>query len=311
MCTAITLQSQSNEVFFGRTMDFSHEIIPKLYIVPSSYVWHNNLNNNLIKDSLQFIGLGQKLDGILGFYDGVNEKGFAAASLYFAGYAQYSTTTHNDTEQIASIDFLHYILGRCTSVKELTSLLKDITIVGIPDPVTNTIAPLHWIATDRSGACVVIEPTDKGLELINNPIGVMSNSPDFNWHMINLRNYIETSPTQTEEVFWDSIRLTPFGQAAGTTSLPGGFTSPERFVRTAYLKTHLPQPKDSREAITACFHIMESVSIPKGAVMTNRNTCDYTKYTAFINTNTCEYFYKTYDDITIKTANLWQRIDSQ
>lgn len=311
MCTAITLQSQSNEVFFGRTMDFSHEIIPKLYIVPSSYVWHNNLNNNLIKDSLQFIGLGQKLDGILGFYDGVNEKGFAAASLYFAGYAQYSTTTLNDTEQIASIDFLHYILGRCTSVKELTSLLKDITIVGIPDPVTNTIAPLHWVATDRSGACVVIEPTDKGLELINNPIGVMSNSPDFNWHMINLRNYIETSPTQTEEVFWDSIRLTPFGQAAGTTSLPGGFTSPERFVRTAYLKTHLPKPKDSREAITACFHIMESVSIPKGAVITNQNTCDYTKYTSFINTNTCEYFYKTYDDITIKTANLWQRIDSQ
>jgi len=311
MCTAITLQSQSNEVFFGRTMDFSHDIIPKLYIVPSSYVWHNNLNNNLITDSYRFIGLGQELDGILGFYDGVNEKGFAAAALYFAGYAQYSTTTHDDTKQIVSIDFLHYILGRCTSVKELTSLSKDITIVGIPDPVTNTIAPLHWIATDRSGACVVIEPTSKGLELINNPIGVMSNSPDFNWQMINLRNYTETSPTQTEEVFWDNIRLTPFGQAAGTTSLPGGFTSPERFLRTAYLKTHLPKPKNSREAITACFHIMESVSIPKGAVMTNRNTYDYTKYTAFINTNTCEYFYKTYDDITIKTASLWERNDSQ
>ncbi|MFA9464652.1 MAG: choloylglycine hydrolase family protein [Velocimicrobium sp.] len=311
MCTAITLQSQSNEVFFGRTMDFSHDIIPKFYIVPSSYVWHNNLNNNLITDSYRFIGLGQELDGILGFYDGVNEKGFAAAALYFAGYAQYSITTHDDTEQIASIDFLHYILGRCTSVKELAALLKDITIVGIPDPVTNTIAPLHWIATDRSGACVVIEPTDKGLKLINNPIGVMSNSPDFNWHMINLRNYTETSPTQTEEVFWDNIQLNPYGQAAGTSSLPGGFTSPERFVRTAYLKTHLPKPKDSREAITACFHIMESVSIPKGAVMTNRNTFDYTKYTTFINTNTCEYFYKAYDDITIKNASLWQRNDSQ
>lgn len=309
MCTAMTLQAQSNELFFGRTMDFSHDIIPQLYIVPSSYIWNNNLNNNLIKDSYRFIGLVQALDEILGFFDGVNEKGFAAAVLYFAGYAKYNTTMHNDAKQIASIDFLHYILGRCASVKELSSLLNDITIIGIPDPVTKVIAPLHWIATDRSGACVVIEPTDKGLELINNPIGVMSNSPDFNWHMTNLRNYTETSPRQIEQVFWDNIRLTPFGQAAGTTTLPGGFTSPERFVRTAYLKTHLPKPKDSREAIVACFHILENVSIPKGAVITNRNTYDYTKYTAFINTNTCEYFYKTYDNLDIKTASLWQRND--
>ncbi|WP_324824672.1 choloylglycine hydrolase family protein [Sinanaerobacter sp. ZZT-01] len=305
MCTAMTLQSQSNEIFFGRTMDFSHDIIPQLYIVPSSYTWYNTINNHLITDTYRFIGLGQELDGILGFFDGVNEKGFAAAVLYFAGYAQYNTGSNN-AEQIASIDFLHYILGNCASVKELPSLLNDITIAGVPDPVTHTIAPLHWIATDRSGACVVIEPTAKGLELIDNPIGVMANSPDFNWHMTNLRNYTEATPTQKEEVFWDNIQLAPFGQAAGTTSLPGGFTSPERFVRTSYLKTHLPMPQDRQEAIAACFHILESVSIPKGAVITSRDTYDYTKYTAFINTDTCEYFYKTYDDIDIKTASLWQ-----
>jgi choloylglycine hydrolase len=302
----MTLQSQSSELFFGRTMDFSHDIIPQLYIVPSSYVWYGSLSNNEMRDSYRFIGLGQELDGILGFFDGVNEKGFAAAVLYFAGYAQYSTAAHKDAEPIASIDFLHYILGRCASVKDLPDLLKAITIVGAPDPVTKTIAPLHWIATDRSGACTVIEPTGRGLELINNPIGVMSNSPDFHWHMTNLRNYIEASPTQTEEVFWDNIRLTPFGQAGGTIPLPGGFTSPERFVRTAYLKAHLPKPKDSNEAIAACFHILESVSIPKGAVLTSRNTYDYTKYTAFINTSTCEYFYKTYDDINVRTAGIWQ-----
>jgi len=287
-------------------MDFSHDIIPQLYIIPSSYVWYGSLSNNQIRDSYRFIGLGQELDGLLGFFDGVNEKGFAAAVLYFAGYAQYDTkTAHRAAEQIASIDFLHYMLGRCASVKELPSLLKDITVVGIPDPVTRTIAPLHWIVADKSGACAVIEPTAKGLELINNPIGVMANSPDFPWHMTNLRNYIGASPTQTEEVSWDNVPLTPFGQAGGTFPLPGGFTSPERFVRTAYLKAHLPEPKDSDEAITACFHIMESVSIPKGAVITSRNTYDYTKYTAFINTDTCEYFYKTYDDINVRTASLW------
>ena len=244
MCTAMTLQSQSKELFLGRTMDFSHDIVPQLYVVPSSYVWYSKLNNIQIRNSYRFIGLGQELEGTLGFFDGVNEKGFAAAVLYFAGYARYDTSTPKVTKSIASTDFLHYVLGRCASVRELPYLLKDITIVGTPDPVTNTIAPLHWIVADRSGACAVIEPTSRGLELINNPIGVMSNSPDFHWHMTNLRNYIEASPKQTEEVFWNNIRLTPFGQAGGTIPLPGGFTSPERFVRTAYLKAHLPKPRD-------------------------------------------------------------------
>lgn len=307
MCTAMTLQAENKEIFFGRTMDFSHDIMPEFYLLPSSYQWYNSLNHKPIKNMYRIIGLGQEHDGMFGFFDGVNEKGFAAAVLYFAGYANYDTlSAHHTPNVIASIDFLHYILGRCASVKELSSLLNDISIIGLPDPITNTIAPLHWIAVDRSGACVVIEATKKGLELIPNPIGVMANSPDLHWHMTNLRNYMETSPHQSEEVYWANIKLTPFGQAGGTMALPGGFTSPERFVRTAYLKTHLPTPKDSQEALAACFNIMGSVTIPKGAVITSRNTSDYTKYTAFININTCEYFYRTYDNPNIVTASLWQ-----
>lgn len=305
MCTAITLQTQSNEVLFGRTMDFSHDVIPQLYIIPNSHVWYNSVSNRYMKDNYSFIGLGQELDGMFGLFDGVNEKGFAAAALYFVGYSVYDNySTLGTRDAISSVDFLHYILGNCASVKELPSLLKDIAIVGVADPVTNTIAPLHWITTDRSGACVIVESTNRGLELIENPIGVMTNSPDFSWHMTNLRNYMETSPDQTDLVFWDNIQLTPFGQAGGTTGLPGGFTSPERFVRAAYLKAHIPKPKDSSEGITACFHIMKSVSIPKGAVITSRKTYDYTKYTAFINTSTCEYFYKTYDDLNVYQAGL-------
>lgn len=306
MCTAITLQSQQAEGFFGRTMDFSYDIQPELYIVPKNHIWNNPLNMSLIRNQYSFIGIGQKLDGIFGFFDGVNEKGFAAASLYFAGYAQYNTKLpHSNSQPIASFDFLHYILGRCSSIQDLRTLLRNISIIGLPDPVTQTVAPLHWIATDKTGKSVVIEQTKKGLKLFDNPIGVMTNSPDFEWHMTNLRNYLEVSPEQTEEVFWENIRLKPFGQAGGTMLLPGGYTSPERFIRTAYLKTHVPKPKNAIEVIISCFHIVESVSIPRGAVISSRNTYDYTKYTAFINTNTCEYFFKTYDNLQIVRASLF------
>lgn len=306
MCTAMTLQTLSDEIFLGRTMDFSYDINPQLYIVPRSHEWNNNLNNNKMKNSYKFIGFGEELNGMFALFDGVNEKGFAAASLYFSGYAQYdSLFIHKGSIPISSVDFLHYIIGNCASVKDLPSFLEEIAIVGVPDPITNSIAPLHWITTDRSGECVVIEVTDRGIEILNNPVGVMSNSPDINWHITNLRNYVATSPIQPEEVYWNNFRMTPFGQGAGTTSLPGGFTSPERFVRLAYLKKHLPKPKNSKEAISACFHVLDNVSIPKGAVISSRNTFDYTIYTALINTNTCEYFYKTYDDIIVNKASLF------
>lgn len=310
MCTAITLQSQESENFFGRTMDFSFDISPNLYIIRQNYTWNTSLNANKITDYYSFIAIGQETDGLLAFFDGVNERGFAAAALYFAGYAKFNTKADPQTDPIASFDFLHYILGKCGSVEELETVLQHVSIIGMADPVTHTVAPLHWIATDKSGTCVVMEQTDRGLELFHNPIGVMANSPDFPWHLTNLRNYMNVSPKQEEEVNWGKVRLQPFGQGAGTMLLPGGYTSPERFVRASYQKTHIQTPRSRTEAVMACFHVMESVTIPKGAVITSRNTFDYTKYTAFINTNTCEYFFRTYENSQITVAGLWNNYEN-
>lgn len=304
MCTAITLQSIQGENFFGRTMDFSYPIEPGLYVIPRNYEWYSLITMEKYINYYSFISIGQETDGMFGSFDGVNEQGFAAAVLYFEGYADYDLPIE-DKEPIASLDFLNYILGRCGSIDDLKALLENICIVGIPDPVTQKAAPLHWIATDRSGKCVVIEQTKTGLEIINNPIGLMANSPDFHWHMTNLRNYMDVSTTQQKEVKWGNVSLTPFSQGAGTAHLPGSFTSPDRFVRTAFLKTHVEVPENRSEAIMTCFHIMNSVSIPKGIVLTDRGTIDYTKYIAFINTNTCEYYFKTYENNQIITASLW------
>ncbi len=313
MCTAITLQSQGGETFFGRNMDFSYDIEPHLYVVPPNYEWNNILNMHVIRNHFGFIGIGQEKDGMLGFFDGVNERGFAAAALYFADYAQYEEYNENNMRivhmgknPVNSWDFLHYILGRCSDIEGLKELIQNTYLIGMPDPVTETVAPLHWVAADRSGKSIIIEQTKRGLELFDNEIGVMANSPDYQWQMINLRNYMNVSPKQIPEAWWGNTRLSPFGQAGGTMLLPGGYTSPERFVRTAFIKTHIALPGDEAGMVMTCFHAMESVSIPKGVVMTGRDTYDYTKYTAFINTATCEYYFKVYDNIQIGTAGYWE-----
>lgn len=307
MCTAMTLSSKQGEIFFGRNMDFSYDIAPHLYIIPRGYKWQPEFHTKSIADTYRFIGIGQELDGVLGFFDGVNECGFCAAALYFAGYASYANKPCSQTLlPVASFEFLHFILGRCSCIRDLRDLLSRIEIVGAADPVTGGVAPLHWIVVDKSGECVVIEQTEKGLDVMNNPMGVLANSPDFPWHMTNLRNYMEATPNQTEEALWGNVKLTPFGQAGGTGILPGGFTSPERFVRTSYLKSFLPLPLNQNESIVSFFHVMENVAVPKGAVLSGRGTYDYTRYTALINVSTCEYYFKTYDNLYVGTAGLFE-----
>ena len=92
------------------------------------------------------------------------------------------------------------------------------------------------------------------------------------------------------------VNLTPFGQGAGAWGLPGDYTPPSRFVRTAFQKTHASPTDKTPETVNAGFHILEGVSIPKGIVLTERGTVDYTQYTAFMNLSQPEYYFRTYDN---------------
>lgn len=305
MCTAITVKTPQREVYFGRTMDFSYPLEPELYFIPAGYEWKNLLNTHKIRNQYRFMGIGQDISQIV-FADGVNEAGFAAAALYFPGYAAYDPIVSPDSHglSIAAIELVGFLLGLCASVDHAANLLRSIRIVGAEDSVTHSVAPLHWIMADKSGKCIAAEKTADGLHIMENPIGVLANSPDLPWHLTNLRNYMNVVSDQSFQKEWDFVTLTPFGQGGGTFGLPGDFTPPSRFVRTAWLKSHTPIPDDKQAAVNTCFHILDSVTIPKGAVMTSRGTADYTQYTAFIDLSAKEYFFKTYDDSRITAVKL-------
>ncbi|WP_343209374.1 choloylglycine hydrolase family protein [Anaerolentibacter hominis] len=307
MCTAMTMQfSQGN--YFGRTMDFSYPLDPELFFVPAGYRWNNLLRTHNIQNQYSYMGIGQDISPVI-FADGVNEMGFAAAVLYFPGYAQYDPATAPRTSKppIAALELVNFLLGLCGSVKQAAELLPSIQIVGTEDPITNSTAPLHWILADQSGACLTVEKMADGLHLSDNSIGVLSNSPDFSWHMTNLRNYMNVTPEQKSQASWGMTSLSPFGQGAGTTGLPGDYTPPSRFVRTAYLKSHITPPADKTEAVLSCFHVMENVTIPKGVVVTDRGTSDYTQYTAFVDLSRQEYYYKSYGGTCIRKIAMPER----
>ena len=310
MCTALYIQSPQKDAFFGRTMDFSYPLSPEMYFIPKGYTWNNLMKTHKIHNQYRIMGIGQNISPVI-LADGVNEKGFAAAALYFPGYAQYDPIVSQDAPRIsiAALELVNLLLGQCDSVSGAASMLRMIRIVGVKDSVTDSVAPLHWILADRSGKCMVVEKTADGLHLYNNPIGVFANSPDFQWHMTNLRNYMNVTPPQKQNAEWNDVKLTPFGQGTGTFGLPGDYTPPSRFVRTAFQKSHAMLPDKKEEALLTCFHLMESVSIPKGIVMTDKGTADYTQYTAFIDLSETRYYFRTYDNSQIAAVKLPAQCD--
>lgn len=122
----------------------------------------------------------------------------------------------------------------------------------------------------------------------------MTNSPDFPWQLTNLRNYMEVTPKQNTQVSWGDFDMKPFGQGNGTSSLPGGYTPPARFVRTVYQKLHAIQPHDSQKCVNTAFHILEGVTIPNGIVKVSADAFDYTQYTSMIDLQNKVYYFKTY-----------------
>jgi choloylglycine hydrolase len=67
----------------------------------------------------------------------------------------------------------------------------------------------------------------------------MTNSPNYDWHLLNLRNYSNLTPwgaPATRNI--DGVSLAPFGSGSGMLGLPGDFTPPSRFIRaTAFVNT--------------------------------------------------------------------------
>ncbi len=301
MCTAISLKSKQNEFYFGRTMDYNRELDLEAYIIPKNYKYSDYWGNNSFT-KYAFICTGQPIGRLLAA-DGMNEEGLGVAALYFPDYAVFQKRRTPNKLAITSVEVVNYLLSNFKNVDEIIEIAPLLEIIGVADPVTNQIMPLHWIATDKTGKSIVIESTKNGLNILRNPIGILTNSPDFTWHYTNLRNYLMINPSSPNFKEWGNLVLKSLSKGVGAYGLPGDFSSTSRFVRITFAKKFMEIPESREDFILACFHIMKLVTIPKGIVLAN-NKPEYTQYTNFMNLNTGTYYYTSYYNNEIKYANI-------
>lgn len=300
MCTSLTLTTDNHLNMLARTMDFAYILDPDLVFVPRKYPLASQFDKMKRPAKYAIMGMGRKTEPAI-LTDGLNEAGLACATLYFPDYAQYSGEADPNKTNLVPLEVVAWILSSFATLDDVKAAVPQLNIINSPTETFEIVPPLHWIVTDKTGQTIVIEPMKDGIVIHDNPLGVMSNSPDFNWHLTNIRNYIGVNPNKLGPIKINGVTFAPMGNGARTFGLPGDYTPPSRFLRALFGKEAINDLETEDEAVKAAFHILSSVEIPKGSVITDDGV-DYTQYTACMACNTGSYYFKTYDNNQITMA---------
>lgn len=301
MCTSITLKSKDNNYLLARTMDFSFDLDPVMTLFPRNFKL--DFKEATLNSHYAFFGLAKDV-GSYYLADGLNEYGLSVAALYFEGYAKYKDSSDDNTVGIASYELVMWLLAKCQSVDEVISEFNNITVVNELMGFLGVVPPLHWIVSDKEGNSLVIEIVNEEVIFYHNSIGVLTNSPDYNWHLTNLRSYIGLDPNQVSSRTIYGVEFKPFGQGSGTFGLPGDFTPPSRFVRTLYSKLSSKSAENNDDLVLYAMHILNGVDIVKGSVVTQRATIDYTQYTSYMLNNDLTYYFRLHSSLNVEKYRL-------
>ena len=148
---------------------------------------------------------------------------------------------------MAAHEYGAWLLGNFATVDEVKANFDKVVLVPTVLEAIKQAAPVHFVVHDKTGKAVVIEPLDKTLKIFDDPLGVVTNSPTFDWHMTNLRNYVNLTATNVPPIALGGITLAQFGQGSGLRGLPGDFTPPSRFVRAvAFSQSAIPSDTAER-----------------------------------------------------------------
>ncbi len=309
-CTDFQLHTSNGTIIAGRSMEWGADFHSRLGIHPQqedrvSKAPAGKIGMRWIS-KYGYVGVdGNGLDLVL---EGMNEKGLSYGALWMPGYTQYQDVTSDQLSQAIDVtDLGGWILGNFANVGEVKAALGKIRVCASLVPSIGGIPTIHVALHDANGENAVIEFIGGQQKFYANPIGVLTNSPAFDWHLINLSNYAMVcgGESSSSQDCWDGIK--PPGQGGGFLGMPGDWTPTSRFVRTVAMLSFAEPVATATEGVNLSEHILNAVDIPKGAIREKVLGKEYTDYTQWIVikdlTDKVLYF-RCYDNLTLRALDL-------
>jgi choloylglycine hydrolase len=309
-CTGIRIRAGDGAEIAARTMEFGADLHSRVVVLPrgASYVGTGPGGVAGLRWAMKYAAAGADAFNLPVIVDGLNEKGLGVGIFYFPGHARYQDVAPDQVGRaLAPWELPTYLLGNCADAAEAVAALKGIRLAAVSQERLGAVPPCHYVVHDAAGHCVVIEPVDGELKVHDDPLGVVTNAPTFDWHVTNLNNYVNLSPNNTPPDVLSGLTFAGLGQGTGMLGLPGDFTPASRFVRAVALTQASPAPATAREGVLRAFHILNQFDIPLGSVRARedgREVDETTLWTAASDLKNLRYYFHTRDSRRIRMVDL-------
>lgn len=303
MCTGIMLRAQNNDIVRARTLEWSaFDLDSKLIIVPRNYQTDDQIESSIQTDGWQgkYGYVAVNFRDLKDFcFDGINEKGFSVGIFYHPDTACYEPMKKSTQKHTVSISqVISFVLSQCADVKEAKALLSETYVAPIFNEDFHQVPPAHYIFCDQSGECFVMEFIKGEMIITDNPLGVITNSPSFDWHITNLRNYLKLSQQPADSIELAGITFKPLSAGTGFLGIPGDYTSPSRFVRAVAFSQTARPTSNGMDTVQESFRILDSFNVGIGGgegadININRAAKSTTVWTTAADVTNLKFYYHT------------------
>ncbi len=312
-CSVFRVIAKDGTIISGRTMEFGFDMQYSLMLVPRGKEFTSPAPDG--GTGLNWKArYGYVANNVLGIEqvitDGLNEEGLAYSGLWYETDTKWQQIGPGEKKTaLAHVMFGSWVLGNFATVEELKKGIGKVKVFGLYIPQMKMAMPLHAAIQDAKGGSVVVEYENGEARVYDNPIGVMTNAPNFPYMVTNLRNYIGMSPTKLEAKEFGGVKLDPTGHGSVMWWLPGDITPPSRFVRLAVMTRFAEQQDNGEKALNLAQHIVSAIHIMKGMVVDRAAdgkiiASETTQWSSYRDLTNRVFYFRTYDNFNMRKIDL-------
>ncbi len=329
-CTSLAITDNSGKVYHGRTMEFAFGPVPAFITYTSYYpigtqfqhLASNGENAYGYTTEYEILGLGIPLgeygEGLdFELCQGLNSAGLSF-SLNMKGDSELPEVAPKDYAKYLPLDAIgHWGLSVCATVDDVREKLQDLVIGtrGIPQ-IGGVQSPFHFAFYDKQGGSIVVEVSEGVLHVHDNPTMVMTNGPEFKWHLTNLNNYTHLTNKDVTIAHLGNLNLKQPDSGIAVATLPSSDTSVGRFVRGVFYTSFVNKMDDPDKAIIELSHIMNKFDRPKnmtvsmhgegGGIHQQVMLSEFVVWTALSDLSRGLLYVRSYEDLNYTTYGLDQ-----
>lgn len=278
MCTSLLYFDANERAYLGRTLELSLDLpyqvafFPKELPVSSEVKGHPKLSWTMrhtviaVTMPISPSTLGKAFGSAdLKIVEGLNDAGLTFSVQSYSQTSGPQEPFDSTHPALSAADLGTFILGQFSSVAEVKAALTDMPIVLESIAILGGLKmPFHYSVHDATGASLVIEFHHGVRTIYENPVGVLTNAPQFSWHLTNLNNYTFLTNIDRSKARFLDYEVEQPGSGIAKAGLPGTDTSVDRFIRAVFYAQFAEKQSDPDRAVQMVAHIMNNFDRPRG-----------------------------------------------